>query len=295
MRFFKTFLFVIFLSQLSAQEMPFEDGIWTYIFLAYDDDIQDYNTFCNEFYSIGDTVLNGKSYFILYNSYGTQRGFFREENSKVYYVPDPMSGYEWNENLEEFVVFDYTLEVGDMAKIYAFYLFGSEYWELEVTSINMVEIAGTMRKEIDFGWAPNDFEYTGCQFRWIEGVGETQRIPFYFWPSEYDCITNEAQLTFSCLEVNGEFLSGSCNCIDSTPTKEEFAQKISIFPNPSTNIFQISNSENLQFEIEISNSQGKFLKTISENEIDLSNFPTGFYYANFKIGEDYFIEKLIKI
>lgn len=274
--------------------MPFEEGIWTYSLLAYDNDEQQYNTFCFDYYLVGDTIVNNKEYHIMQTSYGMLNGFFREENSSVFYVPLPESDYQWNENLEEFMVFDFSLEVGDTAKIYAFGFDYYHFWELEVNSVNLIEVGGTMRKQILFGAAPNDFPYTGCQFRWIEGIGETQRTPFYFWPSGYDCITNEAQLSFDCLELNGENIIGSCNCVDSTPTTEVFEEQIKIFPNPSSRIFQISIPENSDFEIEVFDYQGKSIQKIMELEIDLFTFPSGIYFVKLKWKEHFLTQKILK-
>ena len=270
MRLFTTISFLILISNINAQnEMPFEEGLWTYSLLAYDDSIQDYNTFCFDYYSVGDTVVNDKAYHIMQTSYGMVNGYLREENSKVYYVPLVESGYEWNEDLEEFMVFDFSLEIGDTAKIYAFEFDNYGFWELEVNSVNLVNVGGTMRKRISFAAPPNNFPYTGCHFRWIEGVGETQKVPFYFWPSGYDCITNEAQLSFECLELNGENLSGSCNCIDTTPTTDLFEEQLKVFPNPSSDIFQIEHPNSTGFDMEVIDNKGQIIQNNYGNSVDL--------------------------
>lgn len=303
MKVTKTILFCLFSISIFAQsvEMPFENGIWSYsLGIGSDDGFQ---TYCHSYFSTGDTTINGKEYFkIEQDQIPDREVFFREENSKIYFIPNPaLFEFEWNETSEEFLVFDFSVEIGDSVTIYNFFNLdlpvGYSSWKLEVTSVEMIEVGGALRKQIMFGgMLPPDFDYQGCGFRWVEGVGEVLQHPFYFWPSfPQHCLSVDVDYNFSCLEIGGEEIFGNCFCTDTTtPTQEALTSQIQIFPNPSNGAFHISNPMALEIEIAVYNNFGQLIETNSNEKIDLSNYANGLYYALIKTKSDNFVEQLIK-
>ncbi len=73
--------------------------------------------------------------------------------------------------------------------------------------------------------------------------------------------------------------------------------KIIAYPNPTTNLIEISGVDLLNKKIELSNSDGKVINTeVKDNKIDISNLSSGIYFILVKssLGEIEAIEKIIK-
>ncbi len=123
----------------------------------------------------GDTVISGKTYKKCYlyqtssldTATATLHGFMREENKKVYYVPNPneeFSGSLWETETmfyqerygyDERVIYDFDLNVGDT--------FEPAGLPINITEISYVEVDGKMRKYYNE-------QYNGI-YSFLEGAG----------------------------------------------------------------------------------------------------------------------------
>ena len=68
---------------------------------------------------------------------------------------------------------------------------------------------------------------------------------------------------------------------------------ISIFPNPSSGIFQIESNQEIN-QIEVFNITGQVILSFNSNTIDLSNQPSGIYLIEIKTTDAVFVNKLVK-
>jgi len=91
--------------------------------------------------------------------------------------------------------------------------------------------------------------------------------------------------------VKVEIVERVTNVEESTPVKS-----LSIFPNPTTGVFNVDAPGVRIQQIEVLNTQGKRLirQTNSSSEINLNHLPTGIYIIQVKTEQGQFTEKLIK-
>jgi hypothetical protein len=75
--------------------------------------------------------------------------------------------------------------------------------------------------------------------------------------------------------------------------------EIGIFPNPSDGIFQVSSLSEEPMHITILDQQGKQVALFelnelsSDNSFDMSEQPTGVYFAHISQGENQLVKKLV--
>lgn len=134
----------------------------------------------------GDTTINGINWKIFSTPTPDDvKGLVRTEDKKVILIPYP--GYEgyyyYNGNPEEFVLYDFSLEVGDS--------FGSYGTVMKIDSIYLDD--GMKHKRIFFN----------NEIRHVEGLGSDNYEPFYFvFPQP----TSMSVSTLMCCHVNDELL-----------------------------------------------------------------------------------------
>lgn len=232
--------------------------------------------------SLGNTTLiNGIEYTqVLSND--TETCLFREENGIV---------YRYNENNgEDYIVFDFTLEMGDIFPIFesvyssnplfssctdSFLL--STVWveSLTVASVDFIEVAGETRKIISF--EENGF----LQYAWIEGIGNV---------SGFDLMDETVDVTeyslLSCFTTNGVtyFFNDATSCENTTlGLTENLQDKILLFPNPvkQTSILQWSEQNEIDV-VKIISISGQIIREdlVSKNfyTIDAMHFASGLYF-----------------
>ncbi|MEO8516712.1 MAG: T9SS type A sorting domain-containing protein [Flavobacterium sp.] len=82
--------------------------------------------------------------------------------------------------------------------------------------------------------------------------------------------------------------------------KDFLFSKISVFPNPATNVVNISNADNLDItKVEMVDINGRVIKavtpkTMSNIEINISDLTSGVYFMNIKTNEGMTTKKIIK-
>jgi hypothetical protein len=276
-----TFIALGFQIQTQAQEVtfPLESGSWEFMLLAYDSETNSYSTSCYNYAAVGDTTFNAKSYKTIWNEYLAQPGYFRQEGQKVFYVPDPEI-YSWNADADEYSVYDFSLELGEVTWLYAFTESAVDSAEATVLAVDSIALDTIqMRKKIGFGNVPQALPYSGCSLTWVEGIGQINYLPFYFWPSEQMCVTNDYQLLFDCLTIEGENVFGSCSCIGFTGVEDVVDVSLTITPNPTTGLLRLENLPESTVDIMVFDKLGATILTTQSPDIDLSDFPAGLYYV----------------
>lgn len=151
--------------------------------------------------------------------------YYREEGGVVFMKMDDDS--------EEFAIYDFNLEVGDLFLIDD----SSNSLELEVLSIDSVTlISGERRKRLEMAFALSPHRTT----YWIEGVGSAFSpmnpvYTFYFdvWV-ELNCFHQDDMV---------EWQSGDCVLTD-TKAESLTAETIACYPNPATDALFLSTPSN---------------------------------------------------
>jgi len=199
-------------------------------------------------FSFAKSTLNNTTYYQLLKaekpsgnvvSWMTTNRYFREENNRF---------IEWRDN-EEFVHFDFNLQVGDTCKI------------LKVLHIDTVQLEDQKPRKRLF----LECNHSGKEdITWVEGIGDID----YFLDSEYFCSVTDPleniklRCYFQFNYVRLYQASWSSGCITVGMKDENLNNGVTIYPNPTSQIV------NLKFEKQIKG------KIIFRNKIgqEVSNF-----------------------
>lgn len=265
---------------------------------------------CSDFSFNGDTTIESYTYKkvddIMQEWYSY--AYVREDSGKVfmryqneisfpYYAPS-FSGPEKFLDTTEFVLYDFTLNLGDtfttrVHKGYVNVYLGeagdtTEYLQSFLLSdIDTVVLSNAeSRRRFRFttldntGWQDVQ-HYWGVDLEWIEGIGSTNTF-FYNETGLYsDCgyDLNNLQSKIANYTLNDTLLWGVPNCQFPTSVNEVIApEKMEVYPNPTTGIITIQGiKENADYSIY--NVVGKLVKagTTTNNQIDVGELAIGMY------------------
>lgn len=266
----KTILLTLFigwsLCSLYAQSyhpLPISNASWSDVRIKQGE--CDGPNYCKDAYFFaGDTLIQSMSYHRLYRSNGTNifyAGALREENKKVYY-----RNYNCSNTI---VLYDFGLQVGDTFNLPTFLCDYSAGWSTAVTKIDSVMLENmTYRKRFHFDWG----------YQWIEGVGSPAGLlyPYYLG---WACMCNVYSV---CVRHNGEILyldETFLPCFNFMVSEDELfvtTPHLNVFPNPAFSSSEVhieSSDENLK-RIDIYNTQGYLIQSISEIESNRLTLPT---------------------
>lgn len=106
--------------------------------------------------------------------------------------------------------------------------------------------------------------------------------------TDYQWITNDPAIGYTLVDMDYDEQSQTVNSVDFMNTfpvgvKEEKISVFKIFPNPATDVINISLDNNTKVEISIYNSQSQLLINSSLNngtEINISELSSGLYFFN---------------
>ena len=273
--------------------IPFDSATWVTDAFIYDDANQEYYTICYKYKSYGDTVINDKEYHHIKSDPTFWFGYFRQEGSKVYYLP-PAEPYEWNVDNEEYQVFDFSLEEGDSTMLYSLDYGGVDSARVAVTTVDtLVTSDGVERKRIRFNGlsGTNLSPYNSCGYiQWVEGIGANTFQSFYWWAS---CEGNNFQMSFDCYKVNDFTVLGFCNCETTTPAEEPEEIAVRVYPNPVTEWLNIEISE--PFSYRLYDALGNLLIVgTNQKEVNLSFLKKGIYFLNIETENGSVFRKCMK-
>ncbi len=253
-------------------------------------------------YLVGDTIINGKLYSILYgtevpfltqysNGYPIQpRGYIREENKSIYFYPS--SGL-WDEGL----IYDFNLEVGD-----------TMYWDPDVLPIPepsfgiVVEIDSIQITNGDFRKRYFINGNYGVDIQVIEGIGSVMGLLMsnvgqsgvVDWITDLSCVSTPQNLIYTSIYFG--WIDDPTQCLDPTVSTEEVPKNsLKVFPNPTSHIINLSKTI-YQARVEIFSATGQ--KVLSTNNftgsaIDLKDLPSGLYLLVIS-GDEEYVGKIIK-
>jgi len=268
MRMKLMFLLLCIIGTVQAQEyvpMLSEDHRWN---IEYVDPLSQ-----NEWYTlrvVDEVTIFGhvyKKFIINNNSTGC---FMREENGIVYLYDSV-----WN---EEFIYFDFTLELGDFFDYPNTCVFGGSDFidEIEVVEVSTMIIEGTPRKTLGFA---TEFSGGAVIETWIEGVGSSM--------SGLEPGGNyiDTWLKLNCFVVNGNtyFFNDATECNFLEVEDLVDLNKIVLYPNPvvNTSILQFPSEGNVDL-LKIYDVTGKLVKEEKVNKdyvlIDAMQYPSGLYF-----------------
>lgn len=304
------FLFCLFTGycfNIHAQEYPFPQGsaVWKYLARPWDSGMQGVPYYVNYEMS-GDTVIDGKHYHFLSKHWGDYCegdddfpfDFIRTEGQKVFYLRGG--------TLEEVVLYDFGLEVGDFfytGDLCGFHIPDS----MEVTFLDSVMIDGNYRKCWHFGY--------GDQVKWIEGIGwaggyGTMVAPFY----TDEILLDGIRYDLLCFTDNGEEIISdtatyhpqpweyteiyyyTCNGVLDNLVDLQEEWSLDIFPNPFFEDVSISFEEFEKIQqLNLYSVSGKWLRSLPlQNTQDLSQLPPGVYFIQVMLDGKLVSRRIVK-
>lgn len=275
------FIFVIiwfqFEGKTQSAEFPTEHGLWGYTTLL------DASAGYTQFEKIAfteDSVYNGKVYkklITVVSGPQANRGLIRSEEKKVYFVP--------NNDTLEYVLYDFTLEVGDkfLPPQFAPHTTNDS---LIVTEIDTIDWWGSVERK---HWR---FESTG--FFWIEGIGAEIGFlddPWY----EFDINGYNYLECFTADSVN--VYQNTCGSSIANNDFEKISLDVSVFPNPFSKIINVETTPTKPIELlQLYNLNGQLIhseKGQSVMELN-SNIPSGIYFLKIGIDGNFYFRYVIK-
>ena len=250
-----------------------------------------------KFMFYGDTVINEKEYKKMYISLKENpifphdwslHSFMREdENKKVWQLKSSYWGDLWEE-----LLYDFSLEIGDTVQSAA-----NCYVIVEDIADEIMH-NGDVRKVFRFSkncfYEDDDYSFIMEDY-WVEGIGSNYGLLIPFGSEltggfyELLCFHENDGLIF----FNEEYKT----CYKSSVGINTYDNRINIFPNPTTNVFNIENIDNLNIRaISIFNIQGQMIRQydINSTQLDVSNISSGLYFIKiFTSGGECIVKKVI--
>ncbi|MBC7694405.1 MAG: T9SS type A sorting domain-containing protein [Burkholderiales bacterium] len=229
--------------------IPFPDtnAIWTlYHYGQTGDDIQKYGMF-------GDTIINSLTYkkifwnfdyhFNLSNSY--YQGAIREANKKIFVI--------YINKSTESVLYDFTLNIGDTAKVLDP---SSVQYAYKVALIDSININGQYHKR----WKFNQYNFSfHSEEYWIEGIGSSFGLLRPLWSGSDNCynllcVSRDSSIIYqysympnvpTCAGTIPYDCDGILNPISVPEHTFEYSKSI-FYPNPFTNSAILKTNEDLE-------------------------------------------------
>ncbi len=200
-------------------EFPDSNALWI-LGIIYEDNPNN-PTYSVQSYQYGeDSMVNGISYHKLFSDYGYDifyKGLLRKDSAeRILFVPA--------DSTEEFLLYDFSAEVGDTLQVWSSSLYCYGINEVVVTLTDTVVDGGIELYQVYLGYS-----------KWIKGVGSSEGpIEPLYEPSLSD------RTFLQCLTVNSipvyPGVSPNCYNVDVIPINTP-ANSISIYPNPGGSMF----------------------------------------------------------
>lgn len=274
----------------SYTPFDFNNGLWQEDYY----DMQYERSYYN-YYTDGDTIINGISYHQLYKkgkhtysyngpstfwSYYTELfGFIREDNNKKIYYKGTNNG------IAEELLYDFNITLGDTIAIPPIDLM---FDSAVVVAVDSVLICTSLHKRYKLSPIGTGLLH---DLYWTEGTGSTHGlIPRYysFERGVLDVCYSDSTCVTPCLTI-----------LSSSSIEDQASTLATIYPNPSTetSIIRLNNSAR-STNISIINSLGQivFNKTTNNQEesLDLSQWVPGIYYVRLEYKQQVETHYLIK-
>jgi hypothetical protein len=248
-------------------------------------------------YFDGDSTLNGKTYKKVFHcfddefcQYPTFEGLIREENQRTYSV--------FPNKTEEYLLYDFSVEVGDTIKFYTPRVSIEEEEEFrtffrKVHSIDYVDVNDVLKKKITLTH-PNSETITDI---WIENIGSLYDfytiIHMVGYSKVLSCYFQGNELIYKNPEYPNCYYGGR----EDIPSVQTIAiDDCNIFPNPVDDILHISCLNNAISRVEIFDNLGRQVYSQPyKDKINISSFSKGLYLLKvYDINEQFSVFKIIK-
>jgi hypothetical protein len=187
-------------------------------------------------------------------------------------------------NPEEFLLYDFTANVGDNLVVGDF---GTNY---VVDSISTEHIGGLDRKKL---WLVTNDYLGNPQVRetWIEGIGSNLGMPWSGWGvGVYDFYSR-----LLCFHQDGELVWQNPQFDGCTYTAVEEIQgneTVSFYPNPTNGIVNVEGHDII--EVKVYNALGQLVKETKDDVLDLSDQEAGIYILKVITPSETITKQIIK-
>jgi len=222
----------------------------------------------DSFYVQKDTIVNGNVYKKIQDTYHGTVGLIREDRlaGKVWFK-GCRYGLDPANDTTEFLMFDYSLNVGDTFHLDYAGPWG-HYAVKNPISVDSMYYDGTGRKSLRFNSVNPVFNE---KLAFIEGVGSNFGI-IYYW---YDHLEGDNYLLCARKDDTTDYVnkrSGSCGIRLAVPEELNSTVKCQVYPNPFENMFDISfNRQQTLSKVAIYTLEGKkVFDCIYKNATDIS-------------------------
>lgn len=262
------FTLIALTTQMNAQNSYLKDGACWRGTVAYAG-----GTYSQDYFFRGDTIIEEKKYVKVYYDDKSYAGCLREEEGKVYTIEN------FGED-SEFLLYDFTLNVGDVIKSTALHGYLSYGEGATVTDIEEITLKNGDKKKLFF--------IEGSRDIWVEGIGSLFH-PFEGLMEYTTCGGNKAFLKE--YELDGEIILSReelcavlINCGWYSINENESIREFSVDFDSKTKQITIASTSNKMDEVIISiyDAKGTFVKqVVIENpsgSIDASGFIAGVYF-----------------
>lgn len=286
-------------SILLSQNLPFpeNEAVWKETHITFAGPIEHHFALC------GDTTIDGNVYANVLDLQvdsalnvigGTYAGAIRSGGGVVRYRPN----YEF----DEYVLFDFNLEPGDVIDLYPHY--SNQTISRTVDSVDVQLLAGQMRKVIYFkpGYSGAPVEF------WIEGIGSSYGLlgraqdPGADIGFDLLCFQHDNEyLNLTLIEC---FLPELENC-STASSADEVAEnfRFSVSPNPVSDELLVRRLavQPRIWDVEVLGLDGREVgifkrENVSEAMLDVSHLPSGVYFLRITAansGEMLKVEKFV--
>lgn len=252
---------------LIAQEykpINFKDGIWhvdTFEKEGYSTE--------DQYYCIGDTLINDTSYAKLYLSrfsyswMGGRDSLIKEYTGAISNMDDKTVRFVPYGHTKSMQIYDFNLQLGDTVNL--------QYNSIIIFGIDSIEFCG--------GYHKRYYQTLGLfPIAIIEGIGYSNGLLGFF---EYRIGEGENTSTLECYNEKN---NPSCQACPYILGVESETSKFSIYPNPTNNKITINATEEL-CEVQLYDLHGRLLYNKEGHSqfssvIDLSGFSSGEYWLN---------------
>ena len=286
-------------NRISAQTpyRPFSDGC-------------EWSVSDEKYMTAGDTVIGGFSYLKLYRQISNQPFEFNLSNAqyftairddsverKVYcLMPAGTKIYRDNnivgqtETPQEFLLYDYSLEVGNTATIYTIYIEGDYYAVNEgiatYAGSSLIYLSdGTPHRVISLQINVN---YLNLGDIWIEGIGSVRGFNNYFFMNvdlpdkKLLCFTNAEGAVYQTEADLDENPDDCYNRNYASSIADQENENFMVYPNPISQSFSIGFTDQQESvkQVRIMDVLGKEVMNVenpSSNTLSIANLPAGMY------------------
>ncbi len=241
-----------------------------------------------------DTTFCGKVYSKVNFDQNNLVGYFRSDSLKTYFRKTPDCSDK------EYLMYDYSLSVGDTAFVGYNLVLNNEIDTniFILTAIDTITINGVQRQRFNM-----KYDLGNSFFRpmyWIKGIGSTIH-PFYPFKCLMDgCEESFQLLCYDSLSTQLYQSPTTDDCISLNLGLSELENKISLNPNPFSELLSIYIENASIFQLNIYSSVGTKIKTfLTENkksiELKTDEIPAGYYLIEMMTDKGVLVKKLLKI